>query len=152
MQTNMTWTEHAPCGAGAGCALPPQADACAAVESFLRRYQLDHRMLQAEMRRRARREQLREAGQAWAESGEGGALFCRARMYEVQEFIRSLPDGEEKLFLYDHYILGESVVRIAEDLDISDRSAYRLRRRALTLAAGHYRRRHTTAGFSAVLL
>lgn len=131
---------------------PAVGDGSAAVEQYLRRYLLDSRMMQAEMRRRERREMMRGASPAWDDGsgGESGVLFCRARMYEVQEFIRSLPDGEEKLFLYNHYICGESVVRIAEDLDISDRSAYRLRRRALDLAAQHYRDRHAAASFMAM--
>jgi len=155
MQENMTrydrFSEHDPFAVGAVVAAPVRDDS-AAVEQYLRRYLLDHRMMQAEMRRRERRDMMRSAGQAWEDgnSGESGVLFCRARMYEVQEFIRSLPDGEEKLFLYDHYICGESVPRIAEDLDISDRSAYRLRRRALDLAARHYRARHTETRFMAM--
>lgn len=120
------------------------------VEQYLRRYLLDSRMLQAELRRQERAEEMRQAGFARDGSGESGILFCRARMYEVQEFIRSLPDGEEKLFLYQHYICGDSVPRIAEEMEISDRSAYRLRRRALDLAERHYGDRVLATRFAAV--
>ena len=155
MQANMTvcdcFSENSAL-AGTCLPAPPARDDGAAVEQYLRGYLLDSRMLQAEMRRRERREMMREAGRAWDDGNgaDSGVLFCRARMYDVQEFICSLPDSEEKLFLYNRYICGESVTRIAEDLDISDRSAYRLRRRALDLAARHYRDRHAATSFMAM--
>ncbi len=54
------------------------------------------------------------------------------------DFVRSLPDCREKLFIYYHYISGLSVERTAELLSISPRTAYRLRWRALEFAARFY--------------
>ncbi len=60
--------------------------------------------------------------------------LARAKMFDVRHFVLSLPNGDEKLFLYFHYIKGESVVRCAELLGISERAAFRMKNRALALA------------------
>lgn len=45
-------------------------------------------------------------------------LFCaddeaytKARMFEIKRFVTSLPPDDRKLFLYYHYIRGESVAK-----------------------------------------
>lgn len=71
--------------------------------------------------------------------GEDGALgdtsMARARMFEVRHFIMAMENSEEKLLLYYHYIRGETVDKCAELLGISRSSGFRLKRRALMLAA-----------------
>ena len=74
-------------------------------------------------------------------------LFCaddeaytKARMFEIKRFVTSLPPDDRKLFLYYHYIRGESVAKCGELLGISRRSAFRLKGRALEYAAIKYRR------------
>lgn len=62
------------------------------------------------------------------------APLARALMFEVRHFILSLPNCDEKLFLYYHYVKGNTVPRCAELLGISDRSAFRMKNRALELA------------------
>ena len=62
-------------------------------------------------------------------------VFLQAKLFQVREFISSLPNCPEKLFLSCHYVRGHSVEKCAELMDISARSAYRLKKRALTLAA-----------------
>ncbi len=62
-------------------------------------------------------------------------VFLQAKLFRVREFIASLPNCPEKLFLNCHYVRGHSVERCAELMDISPRSAYRLKKRALLLAA-----------------
>ncbi len=62
------------------------------------------------------------------------APLARARMFSVRHFILALPNSDEKLFLYYHYIKGESAERCAELLGISRRSAFRLKNRALIIA------------------
>ena len=64
----------------------------------------------------------------------GEAPLARARMYEIRHFIMSLPNSDEKLLLYYHYVKGESVARCGELLGISRASAFRMHRRALLLA------------------
>ncbi len=62
------------------------------------------------------------------------APLARAKMYGVRHFILELPNSDEKLFLYYHYIKGESTERCAELLGVSRRSAFRIRKRALKMA------------------
>ena len=68
----------------------------------------------------------------------GGAddeVFLQAKLFRVREFIAALPNCPEKLFLHCHYVRGHSVEKCAELMDVSARSAYRLKKRALLLAA-----------------
>lgn len=69
------------------------------------------------------------------------APIARAKMFSVRHFILELPNCDEKLFLYYHYIKGESTERCAELLGISRRSAFRMRNRALELAYNKYTQR-----------
>ena len=61
--------------------------------------------------------------------------FARPRMYEVRNFIMSLENSDEKLLLYYHYVRGEPVEKCAELLGISRSSGFRLKNRALDMAA-----------------
>lgn len=60
------------------------------------------------------------------------------KMFELRRFVLSLGGCNEKLFLFYHYIHGESVGRVAELMGISRRSAFRLKKRALDFAASRY--------------
>lgn len=60
------------------------------------------------------------------------------KMFELRRFVLSLGGCNEKLFLFYHYIHGESVGRVAELMGISRRSAFRLKKRALDFAATRY--------------
>ena len=71
------------------------------------------------------------------EGDVGEVPLARARMFEVRRFIMSLPNGDEKLLLYYHYVRGESVERCAELLGVARASGYRLKKRALNLAIEH---------------
>ena len=61
-----------------------------------------------------------------------GRAFClpgsepeiRMRMFTIRRFVLSLGNCNEKLFLFYHYIHGESVERCAELIKISRRSAF----------------------------
>ncbi|MBQ9080653.1 MAG: hypothetical protein IJY27_06235 [Clostridia bacterium] len=66
--------------------------------------------------------------------------YVKAKMFEVKRFVTSLPPDDRKLFLYYHYIHGETVEKCGELLNISRRSAFRLKRRALEYAALKYKR------------
>ena len=65
-------------------------------------------------------------------------LFARAKMQEINNFIRSLPPCREKLMLFYKYIRGETVERVGELLDVSPRTAFRIMKSATELAASHY--------------
>ena len=61
-----------------------------------------------------------------------------SKMFFIRRFVLSLGGCNEKLFLFYHYIHGESVGRVAELMGISRRSAFRLKKRALEFAAYRY--------------
>ena len=89
------------------------------------------------MLRMEKYEQQFLSGGRLAEHGDGMPLetpLARANMYEVRHFILSLPNSDEKLFLYYHYVKGSPVRTCAELLGISERSAFRLKNRSLELA------------------
>lgn len=64
--------------------------------------------------------------------------MAHARMFEIRHFIMTMQNCNEKLFLYYHYVKEESVDNCAELLGISRSSAFRLKKRALALAAEKY--------------
>lgn len=66
--------------------------------------------------------------------------YIKAKMYEVKRFVAALPPDDRKLFLYYHYIHGETVEKCGELLNVSRRTAYRLKQRALEYAAIKYKR------------
>ena len=69
----------------------------------------------------------------------GNEQFWRSRMMEVGTLINSMPNGNEKLLLYYHYIHGESIEYIGKALGVSVRTSYRLHGKALRRAAELYR-------------
>lgn len=68
----------------------------------------------------------------------GGRPHIMTKMFDLRRFVLSLDGANEKLFLFYHYIHGESVGRVAELMRISRRSAFRLKARALEYAAARY--------------
>lgn len=78
----------------------------------------------------------------WEAESPGELALARARMFEIRHFIMELSNSDEKLLLYYHYIKGEPVERCAELLGISRSSAFRLRKRALTLALAHWKEKN----------
>lgn len=67
----------------------------------------------------------------------GEEAFWQARQYAIRKRIYDLPNCPEKLFLNFHYLRGHSVERCAELMDISRRTAFRLKKRALALFSAH---------------
>ena len=70
-------------------------------------------------------------------ASSGDEVFLGAKLFEVRSFVASLPNCPEKLFLVCHYLRGHSVEKCAELMDLSTRHAYRVKKRALLLAAAH---------------
>ena len=68
-------------------------------------------------------------------------IGARMEMYKVRHFIMDLPNGEEKLLLYFHYVKGESVERCSELIGVSRRSAFRLKHKAMRTAYNELVRR-----------
>ena len=60
---------------------------------------------------------------------------ARERMSEIRHFISSLKNCDEKLFLYYYYVKGRSAETCGELLGVSRSTAFRLKKRAILLAA-----------------
>ena len=101
----------------------------AEAENYLKGYALNKKLIYAE-----RYEE--EFGSGTREDLEllGDIPLARARMFEIRHFIMDMPNSDEKLMLYYHYVKGEPVERCGELLGISRSSAFRLKARALALA------------------
>ena len=113
--------------------------ALCAVKVFLEDYQSAVRMLRiCRLEEKARRGS--EDGVVYYGEVGGTADEWLRRMHSIENFIKSLPHMPSKMLLYYHYIYGDTVERAAEDLDISRRHAFRLKKRALSLAAACYPR------------
>ena len=72
--------------------------------------------------------------------------IARAKTFEIRHFIMDLPNSNEKLLLYYHFIKNETISRCAELLGISRSSAFRLKRRALILASDRLRKINLLGG------
>ncbi|MBO5306304.1 MAG: sigma-70 family RNA polymerase sigma factor [Clostridia bacterium] len=77
----------------------------------------------------------------------GDEVFLGAKLFEIREFVSALPNCPEKLFLSCHYLRGHSVEKTAELMDMSPRNAYRLKKRALALAASRLEIIHEKGNF-----
>ena len=71
---------------------------------------------------------------------EESEAYLRGKMYEIRAFILGMPECDEKLLLYYHYVHGENLMRCAELLRVSRATVYRLKKRALEAAARHLNR------------
>lgn len=105
------------------------------VEGYLLAYRAVCKLLEMN---RYERTYFGEAGRSREDALEESESYLQARLFEIRSFVLSMSECDEKLFLYYHYIHGESIARCAELLDISRATAYRLKCRALRAAAEHY--------------
>ena len=62
---------------------------------------------------------------------EGNEVYWRARMNEISSLISAMRNSREKVLLYYHYIRGESIEHVADHMDVSRRTGYRLHERGL---------------------
>jgi hypothetical protein len=101
---------------------------------FLERYAVAVRMLR--LCRIDEKERQSTPGEATYYGRVGGTEeYWQNQLIEIREFIESLPNESCKLLLYYHYVVGMTVERASEELDISRRNAFRLKKRALAFAA-----------------
>ena len=105
------------------------------IENYLKGYRFNSRLLRMD---RYEREFFNPTGIEPESQGE--LPLARARMFEIRHFLMGIPNCDEKLLLYYHYIKGESVDRCAELLGISRSSAFRMKKRALALALSYKER------------
>ncbi len=65
----------------------------------------------------------------------GEDAYLQARAYEIRALILALPPSPEKLFLNLHFLRGHAVEKCAELMDISRSTAFRLKKKAISLFA-----------------
>ena len=97
-------------------------------ENYLKGYTLNKKLIYAE------RYEAEFGGSGDDLELLGDIPLARARMFEIRHFIMDMPNSDEKLMLYYHYVKGESVERCGELLGVSRSSAFRLKAKALSLA------------------
>lgn len=73
----------------------------------------------------------------WESESPAEFTLARAKMFEIRHFILDMENSSEKLMLYYHFVRGESIERCGELLGVSRSSAFRMKKRALTLAVSH---------------
>ena len=96
-----------------------------AADQYLKSYRLNSHILRLAERER----KISLPDPPWEDS------MARVELFRIRHFVMCLDNSDEKLLLYYHYLRGESVESCAELLGISRSSAFRLKRRALSLAA-----------------
>ena len=111
-------------------------------ENYLKGYRINGKLLRLD---RYEREYFKDKGTVEYES-VGEVPLARARMYEVRHFINSLPNCDEKLFLYYHYVKGQNVERCGELLGVSRSTAFRMKKRAHIMAVLALREREKQSG------
>jgi DNA-directed RNA polymerase specialized sigma subunit len=107
------------------------------VENYLRTYSFYKKLLKLE---KYEQEYFERGGlpeiNVWEDPS--GNTVALAKMFEVRHFIMSMQNCDEKLMLYYLFVKGDSVERCAELMGISRSSAFRLKKRAMVLAAEYY--------------
>ena len=73
----------------------------------------------------------RSYGRVFGDEDKIDEAAMRAQMYSIRSAILDVEDSRERLFLYHYYIKGQSLKTCGKILGISDRSACRLKSRAL---------------------
>jgi hypothetical protein len=99
------------------------------MKNYLSGYKLYRDLLELE---KYEREFLRS--REWSSERPGDLTLARVKMFEIRNFILSLPNSNEKILLYIHYIDCEPIERCGDIMGISRSSAFRLKRKALALA------------------
>ena len=108
------------------------------IENYLKGYQFYQKLLRLD-----RYEKQYFHTSEWEAESPGELPLARAKMFEIRHAIMAIPNCEEKLLLYYHFIKDEPVERCAELLGVSRSSAFRMKKRALVMAAEHIGHRKT---------
>ncbi len=70
----------------------------------------------------------------WERSFPVELTLAKAKMFEIRHFVLSLPNSDEKMLLYFHYIRGDSVEKCGETMGLSRSTAFRIKHRAVDMA------------------
>ena len=106
-------------------------EALRATEDYLKGYALCEKMLKLDKYERT----YFAYDERTSEYNSNDCALLRAKMFEIRHFIMSMKNSDEKLLLYYHYVRGETVERCAELLGIARSSGFRLKKKAIALAA-----------------
>ena len=110
-------------------------DAQTEMDDYLKGYQINRKLLRLD---RYEKEYFTPDESDFEAFGE--APLARARMIEIRHFIMKMKNSNEKLLLYYHYVKGQSIEKCAELFGVSRSTAFRMRNRALNMAAEQRRR------------
>lgn len=128
---------------GAGERAGTEAERIRAAERYLSEYRTAYRMLKAGMEGFCRDSRRGGWGSVGQERGQSHLLAATHmtlsdddRMWEekleaIRATVLAVAEPDQKIFLFQHYIRGNTVEACAEILDISVRTAFRLKKRAL---------------------
>ena len=105
-------------------------DAQTEMDNYLKGYQLNRKLLRLD---RYEKEYFAPDESDFEAFGE--APLARARMFEIRHFIMKMQNSNEKLILYYHYVKGQPIEKCAELFGVSRSTAFRMRNRALDMAA-----------------
>jgi len=98
-------------------------------DAYIRGYEESRKLLALNIYEKNTTSEWRESGK----EGLGDTFFNRARMFDIRHKVMELPNGDEKLILYYHYIKGESIDRCADLLGLSRSTAFRIKRKGLVM-------------------
>ena len=113
------------------------------MEDYLKGYAFHQKMLGAE---KYEQQFFYEREEKSQKKQLGEIPLAQIKMFEVRHFIMGLANGDEKLLLYYHYVKGDSIERCSELLGIGRSTAFRMKKRALALAALHKKSEETIDG------
>ncbi|MBQ7294449.1 MAG: hypothetical protein IJW79_12010 [Clostridia bacterium] len=99
------------------------------VKEYLERYRIYKQMLDAD-------NYAKDYSDADVPLCDG--IILQAKMNEIERFVRSLPVCREQTLLFNHYIRGHSVDFCGEMMYVSRRTAYRIAKKAISLASEYY--------------
>ena len=105
-------------------------------EDYLKGYRTGEAMLSMEEYERS---YFQRAAGAEEQADRVLSVF-KLKQFEIRHFIMGMANSREKLMLYYHYVLGETVERCAELMGLSRSSGFRIKRRALVMATLHRKR------------
>ncbi len=105
------------------------------MEDYLKGYPFHQKMIDMDEYERSFFYSVKKNGQ-----GEVEIPLARVKLFEIRHFIMGMENSDEKLLLYYHYVKGESVERCSELLGVSRATAFRMKKRALSLAVLHRRK------------